>query len=529
MFFVFRFLFIILFFLGVQGRLLAYKIDFIEVVNEQKVLSQSITATYLKLYHNINQSECYRKREEEIAKFDQNLTLLKSNSPSDKVYESIRDVEKEWKHYVKVANWTINNKGVGKIMLECDYLLQSCNQLTNSYESFANQTINKVSKSRNYLDLTIPLNLLTKQELLINRILFYYLAIHNDIDTTNNIVELKRSIDVYNTIFSKINSLEINSHSIYDNNIESRQYWQSIESTVNIPLNSTPEETANILAVVKRILENIQDTRQLYFKLNQKLSVSKRINLITFQSMLVQRMSKNYTIISLFKKIPNKSKQQLITDTKLFEDNIDLLLYNSSGKVNEEIKVLKLLWGNYKKMLLNKKKNETGKVLERNHVLMACCDRVIKQIEKDAQSINQYKTFYLSEEKNNVAFFLYTVGKQRSLTQRISTYLIMSTLDQDKNLSSKRLEKAIREYQSNFEKLANSELNTAEIEKKISTEINIISTLIEDQEKSLERLYEIISSFDKELDFWDELSLYYEQKMDFLMLEKDKKNASSRF
>lgn len=351
----------------------------VETIIEQQVLSQKITALYVQLYYDSSVPSYYQQKDSSILKFEKNLDLLESASPNQKIGHSIEQLKRDWKLYKKIANWSITKKGVEKIMIECDYLLQSCNQLLKSYEKYHVPELQEEKEATDFIDISFPLRQLYKQQLLAYRILFYYIAVAKDSTNETNFIELKRTHIAYDNKFILYNSsfADINSYLITSENIEMRKYWQAFESYL-VFTDLTKNKMKNMFLTFDQLIKKNKKVITLYRGLNQKFSISKLINLITSENMLIQRISKSYVALSLQQKSTSKFKNDLLKDINLFEKNITILFRNTTNEdVRSSLKVLKLLWKNYKKMSTNWQQLNPGKVLEGSHLLMASCDNIV--------------------------------------------------------------------------------------------------------------------------------------------------------
>jgi len=105
----------------------------------QQTLSQRIAKIYFALNNNLYEPKFYQERDQAIEMFDEQLEILKSYAPTDKVKQAIRNVRILWVDYKKVASWSINTKGALQVLEQCDNMLLASNHLVYAYEEYAQE------------------------------------------------------------------------------------------------------------------------------------------------------------------------------------------------------------------------------------------------------------------------------------------------------------------------------------------------------------------------------------------------------
>jgi len=499
---------------------------YVETIMQQQQLSQQIASSYIKLYYDNKLVEAYQARDRYIKQFKENLEELLDKSPNEKITQSIKSLETEWKRYEKVANWEISKKGAYEVLEESDYTLYASNQLLKNYNGYIAHNQETAEKIAYRIDIYFPLKELGNRAMLINRILSYFILINNGEKKQEYVDEFDRICALYNEIFFKLNVLEYNSHEINDVNREIRKDWEYVQSILNKKELSTTT-MSNLFIVCQRMGQKINELQTLYKGLNTKLSLSKFINNANFEKMLIQRIAKAYVAVSLQNKASSKYKGLIANDIKLFEDKLAILLGNApTEEIRESMKLLKLLWKNYKKLCLVWKSKSVFKVLEKSHVLMAACNNLILEIQEYGKTIPQYQAFFDAPKgKDNLANLFLIVGEQRVLAQRIPTYIMMSVFNQDAHVSEGRLNTAIAKYRENLSILSSSNINTADLKETAQLDLDMNSI----QNITADDLIELLDSYERKVDLWHLLSNQYEEKMDFYLLEKHQKDNFSRF
>jgi hypothetical protein len=168
------------------------------------------------------------------------------------------------------------------------------------------------------------------------------------------------------------------------------------------------------------------------------------------------------------------------------------------------------------------------KVLERAHVMMATCDRVGQEIQNYAQTIPDYKEFFVQENglpvpaENNIAQQMRIAGLQRAYTQRLAIYCIMNAYNLDAQLSKSRMQDIMKQYQENNALLLRSPLKSPEIEKTLKQaqkQWTKLEPLLENPEqKTIEQVLELSTQLFTTLDV---LNKEYELYMDQLFMAKN--------
>lgn len=267
----------------------------------------------------------------------------------------------------------------------------------------------------------------------------------------------------------------------------------------------------------------------MYHKLSKKLSISKMLNVIAYQNMLTQRIAKAYIAITYKYAIP-KYKRELMASIDLFEEQINTMERSvPTEEGREAVRVVNLMWKNYRKMALDWQDLDdikVGKLLEKSHVIMASCDQVAQTIEQYAETIPEYQPFYKKNDKKvnketNIAQQVRQIGLQRIYSQRIAVYFIMNALGKDSQLSNERLNQCINAYQKGYELLHRSSINTPHIHQALQTSYEDWTIILNASQKvSKENILIILEHSDLLFSKLDKINDLYEKLMDKLIAQQ---------
>lgn len=432
----------------------------------QQTLTQRIAKIYLALNNNLYEPKFYQQRDEAIQTFQQQLDELSIYTPTEKIKHAIKQVKEHWAEYQKIADWSINKKGAEKLLNQCDHILNASKHLVDSYEEYAQQ-LGDLYQNTHLVNIVKLIKETGTQRMLTQRVMLFYLAAKQNIEKESSLKKLQNTSQKYTAIIDKLANAEINSTQIQVEIQEMKNYWKGLNNYIQF-FNNDPSYINSMLLLSDELTQKADKISLMYQDLGKKLSISKALNVIAYQNMLTQRIAKAYVAIT-YKYAISKYKRELVASIDLFEEQISSMKRSAPNpEIKEAIKVVELMWNNYRKMALDWRSMDdikVGKLLEKSHVIMASCDQVAQAIENYAQTIPQYQSFYEKngqevDDKNNVARQMYCIGLQRIYSQRIAVYIMMNALGKDTQLSQERLNDCIAKYKKNYTVLTNSTINT---------------------------------------------------------------------
>lgn len=504
-----------------------------EAINKatrQQTLTQRIAKVYLALNNNLYEPTFYQERDAAIELFQSQLDELKLYTPTDKIKASLKHVQLLWKEYKAVANWSINEKGAIKLLQLCDEILYASNLLFISYEEYAQELSEGALNNTETLSIIKLIKATGTQRMLTQRIMLFYLATKQGIDPINAKRKLTFAVDEYKSTLEQLKTAEFYSQGIRTELALIQQNWTDLNTLLN-HLGNDVDQINEMMSLADNISQKADQISLLYEALGTKLTISKAINVASYQNMLTQRIAKSYVALA-YGYAPAKHKHEILESVDLFEEHM-LSMIRASGATEDfraTVGVVKTMWKNYRKLVTTwEKVDELSviKVLEKGHVMMATCDRVAQEIEVLAKTIPEYKAFFVKENgeatntQENIAHQMHLAGLQRVYSQRIAVYFIMNALKIDAHLSSQRMQNTISSYNKNMQAMLTSSVNNTQM----STELRQVKNSWDAIEKycaapkkeDIPVLMELCLNLFTEL---DQLNNTYEQNIDNLFMAK---------
>ena len=510
----------------------AEKVSLREAINKaarQQTLTQQIAKLYL--VNSILDDERTIKNEQEatVLLFQEQLKELERYTPTDNIKANIKIVKVYWNDYQNITHWKRNKKQSKQLFKLSDEMLFASQLLLQSYEKYARK-LNDTYYNNNMLDFVQMISLVGKQRMLTQRIMLLYLASTQDLDPVNINKKLYHSIEEFEFI---LDFLEKNNYNTYKIDVQLRSmkhYWEQLSTLLEAFQYPTEDKLKQMLTLTNNLAEIADHISMLYEDLGVKLSLSKSINVASYQNMLTQKIAKSYVAIT-YNYSSSKHKRDLLTCIDLFEDKMKSMIRSArTEEIKSSVNVVQTMWKNYKNLATNwENMNElsVAKVLESSHVIMATCDQVAQAIEDYAQTIPEYESFFKTKDgtpvndKDNIAHQIRLAGMQRVFSQRITVYFIMNALNIDAQLSQARMKECLLAYERNVSIMRESSINTPQINKmldKIARSWESVQTNCQQpSEKEITNMLEQGTTLFKQL---DELNMEYEALMDQLLTEE---------
>lgn len=500
----------------------------LDLASNQQVLSQHLARVYVALCNNTMEPKFYQDRDATIQKFDEQLHILSQYIPSDKVKENIQNVRAIWKDYKEIAAWTIKKDAASKLLKQSTEILQAIKLLHLAYQEYE-KTLSTVEENSDWLSINQYIKQTQNQEILIHRVIFNYLAEKQGIDATISGHQMDDAVKAFVGILDILEKAKITSKNIQAKLSLIRTTWTNI----SIHLVFVDKDQSYIDEMLNNsdiISKNLIDVTTLYKELGVKLSISHAINEATAQSMHIQQIGKSY-IASSNDHLAYKYKKEVLEHLEDFEKTMESMIVKSPTlEVKNSLIVVQTLWKNYKKITSDFEimdEVRVIKVLEQCHVLMAACDRVVEEVEYYAQTIPAYKSF---SEKNgfkvdsslDITRQIQLSSKLRINSHRVALYFMMTSLNLDNDVSTKRLNSCISDVDSYIKELKNSRLNSSPMTvllESCSTEWDWIKSVSTPKDKKKEDIDLVLSNSDLLAKKLTKLTDLYEHKMNDLFAE----------
>jgi len=504
-----------------------------EAINKaarQQTLTQQIAKLYL--VNSILDDERSIKNEQEatVLLFQEQLRELENYTPTENIKANMKIVKVYWNDYQNITHWKKNKKQSKQLFKLSDEMLFASQLLLQSYEKYARK-LNDTYYNNNMLEFVQMVSLVGKQRMLTQRIMLLYLASTQDLDPVNINKKLYHSIEEFEFILSFLEKNKYNSYKIDIQLRSMKHYWKQLSSLLDAFQYPTEDKLKLMLTLTNNLAEIADQVSILYEDLGIKLSLSKSINVASYQNMLTQKIAKSYVAIT-YNYSSNKYKRELLTCIDLFEDKMKSMIRSArTEEIKNSVNVVQTMWKNYKRLATNwENMNElsVAKVLESSHIIMATCDQVAKAIEDYAQTIPEYESFFKEKngspvsEQNNIAHQIRLAGLQRVFSQRIIVYFVMNALNIDAQLSQARMAECLLAYEKNNKIMRQSQINTPQINKLLDkvaqTWDKIKTNCLQPNEKNIDEMLHQSSTFFQQL---DALNMLYEQLMDQLLTEEE--------
>ncbi|CAA6802274.1 MAG: Unknown protein [uncultured Aureispira sp.] len=509
------------------------KLTIREAINKatrQQTLTQRIAKVYLAINNNLYDPKLYQERDAAIELFQSQLDELKLYAPTDKTKASLKHVQLLWKDYKAVANWSINEEGAVKVLQLCDAILFASDLLSMAYQEYAQELNEGTFNHIETLNIIKLIETTGTQRMLTQRMMLFYLAAKQNIDLANSQQKLALEVEKYKNTLKQLENADLHSQDIRTELKVIQQDWTKLNTLLN-NLDNDIDQVNEMMSLADNICKEADKISVLYEVLGVKLTISKAINVSSYQNMLTQRIAKAYVALA-YGYAPAKYKREITESIDLFEEHM-LSMIRSSGATEDfkaTVGVVKTMWKNYKKLVTSWDKIDeisVIKVLEKGHVMMATCDRVAQEIEVLAKTIPEYKAFFVKENgeatntQENIAHQMHLAGLQRVYSQRIAIYYVMNALEIDAHLSLQRMKSTIASYNKNMQDMLTSSVNSPQINaelKKVKTLWDVIEKRCDTPTKDdITPIMDLCANLFTEL---DQLNNTYEQEIDNLFMQQ---------
>ncbi|MFK7799053.1 MAG: type IV pili methyl-accepting chemotaxis transducer N-terminal domain-containing protein [Aureispira sp.] len=504
----------------------------INMAVRQQALTQRIAKVYLALNDNPYEPKFYQERDAAIEQFQSQLDQLKWYTPTNSTKQDIQRMKELWKAYKAVANWSINDEGATKLLALSEQILENSNDLFQSYLAYAHTLHMESLATPEMQDMILLMKNAGIQRMLTQRIMLYYLAAKQQIESNVSNRKLSESIAQYQASLDYSMNSTLNSTSIKQKLKIMSSNWKQLSIELG-SFGKDKSQIKNMMDLADGLFTNADDIALLYEELGSKLSISNAINTSSYQNMLIQRIAKSYVASSQGHAYTNKYRRELMSSIDLFEEQMLSMTRsaNATESFKEAVGVVKTMWKNYRKLVTqwdNIDELSIIKVLERAHIMMATCDQVSQEIQNYAKTIPDYKEFFVQDNglpvpaQSNIAHQLHLAGLQRAYTQRLAIYCMMNALNLDAQLSQSRMQDIIGKYQTNNQVLLDSPLQSKAIKKTLNAAQKQWKTLetylTNPKQENIEEMLEVSSQLFGTLDI---LNKGYEEYMDQLFMEKN--------
>ncbi|MDY8138171.1 hypothetical protein [Aquimarina sp. 2201CG5-10] len=145
-----------------------------DISGKQRTLSQKMSKAYILITKGINNREIKRELEYSRAAFQRDLDILKKNASSAVLKLNIKNIEKIWNKFKKLADINSDYNNSLEVMELNTDLLKACDELTLSIQQSSNYNT-QFFQNKNQ-DLVETINTISKQRMLSQRLCLYYIV-----------------------------------------------------------------------------------------------------------------------------------------------------------------------------------------------------------------------------------------------------------------------------------------------------------------------------------------------------------------
>lgn len=434
---------------------------------DQKIQSQRVARIYMSLCNNMMEPAFYQERDLVINIFDSQLHKLNLFTPTEEIKSSVERVKKLWGEYKKIAGWSIKKDAASKLLKLSTGMLQSSNALHNAYLNYQRSQTTGYANSdvvtiHEYLKRNI------NQQVLVERTMMYYLAEKQGIDAHGAGATFKEAQKIFLRMLNILDKAEISTASAHQDLTIIRQQWSILDKYFN-NVDNNQDYMKEVFHSANKISALLKKIAKSYKDLSTKLNLSYSLNEAISQTILVQQISRAYIASHSVEDLGYQYRKEITEGVAVFEKHINSMLHTAQREeITNALNVVQTMWKNYKRLVTDFDNiNEIRKIrlMELCYIVMASCDRVTDEVEKYAKSIPAYMSLCVKDgvpvkNSSNITYLTRTASKMAGLSERISLYFMMKTSKVDHDLSCKRLNETINEFDKYFEELNSSTLNT---------------------------------------------------------------------
>lgn len=191
-----------------------------------------------------------------------------------------------------------------------------------------------------------------------------------------------------------------------------------------------------------------------YLSATSFLTETEAIDHSSRQGMLSLRIAKAYIMIGSDVNREEANKQRL-ESIALFEQQLmALMLYAPNDEIQASLIEIETFWNDYRSLIMDTpSKDRVADVLMESDVLLALCDRVLRQIE----------AYSLRQGWDGINF----AGRQRILSQRIAALYMARAWGPDNEALNRQLDDSIQDFENGFQRLQLSAENTPNIDRQL--------------------------------------------------------------
>ena len=200
----------------------------VNISGKQRMLTQRMAKAYMYVGMNINAEVATKEKNNSIILFEENLKILMSFTPTDKVKMLLVKEEVLWKEYKKLIVSEVTKENAKQILETNTTILNACDDVVKAYVEYAG-TLQKEVDGASALTIAENINTSGRQRMLSQRLTFYYAAYVWGVAESATALRLKNLAEFLQQNFSKLITSEVNNTEIDDAMAGVVGDWREIE------------------------------------------------------------------------------------------------------------------------------------------------------------------------------------------------------------------------------------------------------------------------------------------------------------
>lgn len=450
----------------------------IRIAADQKVQCQRVASIYLSLCNNMMEPKFYQERDAAIELFDDQLRQLSHYTPTDDIRNNLQRVRDLWEPYKKIAGWSIKKDAASKLLKQTTGMLQATKSLYKAYVQY--QKDNQITKeSSDLITINEYVKQNTNQQVLMQRIVMYYLAERQNIDAFFASKTHKDAQKAFLRVLNIMHNAKITSTAIKTNLSNIQQEWESLEQLLSTMIDNQNEVAymQEFYHSTEYIASSLNQISTQYEDLAVKLSLSHSLNDAITQTVLVQKIARCY--VASRHEVLSYQQRKLVTDYVAdFEQGIESMLNSApTDAIVRDLNVVKTMWKNYKRIVTDFENIDEIRIvraMELGYIVMATCDRVTASVCDYAKGIPAYQRLYIQDSQEvapslDITHHIRSANHLRGFSERIALYFMLRDAGIDQDISCKRLKECMLNFEQQLDLLNNSTLNTVAAQKLIES------------------------------------------------------------
>jgi hypothetical protein len=200
----------------------------INTSGKQRMLTQRMGKTYMYIGMNVNTEAAAREKSNSVILFEENLKILLTFTPTEKIKTLLLKEEALWKEYKKLVVSEVTKENAKLILESNTTILNACDDVVKAYVEYAS-TLQKEVDGVSAGIIAENINTSGRQRMLSQRLTFYYAAYVWGVAESATALRLKNLAEFLQQNFSRLITSEVNTSEIDDAIAGVVGDWREIE------------------------------------------------------------------------------------------------------------------------------------------------------------------------------------------------------------------------------------------------------------------------------------------------------------